>query len=67
MVFGERVASCVVASIVGAILASQYCASQMTGSLIYRLYTILHALSCSHSEACNVVSIVTHEHVYTPN
>ena len=46
MVFGERVARSVAASIVGAILASQYCASQMTGNLIYRQYIILHAVSC---------------------
>ena len=48
MVFGERVAHSVVASIVGAILASQYCASQMTGNFI------LHAVSF----------IVAHVHVY---
>ena len=53
MVFGERVARSVVASIVGAILASQYCASQMTGNLIYTQYTIMHAVS----------SIVAHVHV----
>ena len=55
MVFGERVASAVAASIVGIILASQYCASQMTGNFI-------HTDRLLHMECC-IVFIMAHVHI----
>lgn len=55
MVFGERIARSVATSVVWAILASQYGASQMTGNFI-------HTDRLLHMECC-IVFIMAHVHI----
>ena len=59
MASGKHVARAAVASIVGVILASQCCASQMTGNFVYYLVVNIHVYNNARAavQACHAARL----------